>query len=671
MQQKYKVVIPQDKVQEILENARVEEVVGEFVSLKKRGVNMIGNCPFHNEKTPSFTVSPVKGIYKCFGCGASGNAVNFVMQHEHYTYPEALRWLAKKYNVEVLEAEQTPEEIKTMGERESLMNLSAFAQKYFSETIYHNEDAKAIAYSYLIERGITDASIKKFELGYCLDKHHAFTEYATKHAYKSKYLVDSGLSSQKGDQIYDKFRGRVLFPIHNLSGRVIGFGGRILTNEKNRPKYLNSPESLIYNKSKVLYGIFFAKNSISRSDNCYLVEGYTDVISMHQAGIENVVASSGTSLTVDQVKLIKRYTPNITILYDGDPAGIKASFRGIDMILEEGMNVKVVLFPEGEDPDSYARNHPSSETQKYIQDSAVDFIKFKSSILLKDSGNDPIKRAGLTRDILNSVSLIPDLLTRSVYVKECSQLLEINEDTLFTELNKILDTKQNKQKPSRFAPEPPPEDLFFPPEEEEGKVVRIEPKGKIETPKHEEEAIRFLISYGTYILSLPAQDEFGKEITADISVAEYMLGEFLEDEIVISAPEIAKIYAEYVGEFNKGTIPSEKFFLNHPDPDISKVVIQLLFEKETLLEGWNSKGIFINTEKDDLRKTIDRFLLSYKSFYLKQNIRELEAKLKNINGHLKEPNNINIMMEILSELTTLKEIHGEINKKLDRSTPSN
>ncbi len=668
-------MIPQDKVHEIVESARVEEVVGEFVSLKKRGVNMIGNCPFHNEKTPSFTVSPAKGIYKCFGCGASGNSVNFVMNHEHYTYPEALRWLAKKYNIEVAEEERSPEELKAMGERESLMNLSAFAQKHFSENLYYNEDAKAIAYSYLIERGITDASIKKFEIGYCLDKHHAFTEHATKNGYKTKYLVDSGLSSQKGEQVYDKFRGRVLFPIHNLSGRVIGFGGRILTNEKNRPKYLNSPESIIYNKSKVLYGIFHAKNSIIRNDNCYLVEGYTDVISMHQAGIENVVASSGTSLTVDQVKLIKRYTPNITILYDGDPAGIKASFRGIDMILEEGMNVKVVLFPEGEDPDSYARNHPSSQTQKYIDDSAVDFIKFKSSILLKDSAGDPIKRASLTRDILNSVALIPDLLTRTEYIKECSQLLQIAESTLNTELTKILGDKLAKSnKSNRFSqePPPPPDDLFMPPEmEDEGVVRRMEPKATGETPKHEEEAIRFLISYGTYLLELPAEDELGREIKVEISLAEYILREFQEDEIEFHTPKLAKIYSEFVNEYNRGVIPEEKYFLNHPDTEISKLVIQLLFEKESILDGWEAKGIYIGTEADNLKKTIDRFLLSYKSYFLRKQIKDLEAKLKEINNNLQDPNNVNLMLQILSELTSLKDVHSEINRGLERNTPAN
>jgi len=378
-------LIKPETKQTIFETARIDEVVGDFVSLKKRGVNLIGLCPFHDEKTPSFTVSPAKGIYKCFGCGKGGNAVNFIMEHEHYSYPEALKYLAKKYGIEIIEEKQTAEQLQALDEKESLFNVTAFAQKYFSDNLFNKDEGKAIGLSYFkSKRNYNEATIKKFELGYCIDKWADFTEHATKNAYKLKHLVKSGLTVAKNDNHFDRFAARVMFPIHNLTGKVIGFGGRILSSEKSKAKYVNSPESEIYNKSKVLYGIYFSKNSIINKDNCLLVEGYTDVISLHQAGIENVVSSSGTSLTKDQIKLITRYSKNITILYDGDPAGIKASFRGIDMILEEGLNVRIVLFPDGEDPDSYAMNHSSSEVEKFLNDNAVDFITFKTrqSILI-------------------------------------------------------------------------------------------------------------------------------------------------------------------------------------------------------------------------------------------------------------------------------------------------
>jgi DNA primase len=387
-------LIPKDTIQTIIETARIEEVVGEFVHLRKRGVNYVGLCPFHNEKTPSFTVSPAKGIYKCFGCGKAGNSVNFIMEHEHYTYPEALKFLAKKYNIEVEEEEQTPEQIQQLNERESLYAVTEFARKFFTEQLLNTDEGKSIGLSYFKERDFTDKTIDEFQLGYSPDRWDAFTKAAKENGYEKQFLVKTGLTIDKDGKHFDRFRARVIFPIHNLTGRVIGFGGRILKKDDKKAKYVNSPESEIYNKSKVLYGIYFAKNEIIKKDNCFLVEGYTDVISLFQAGIKNVVASSGTSLTTGQIRLIKRYTPNITILYDGDAAGLKASFRGIDMILEQGMNVKVVLFPEGEDPDSYARTHRSVEVEDYITSQAKDFIRFKTSVLLEETQNDPVKKAG-------------------------------------------------------------------------------------------------------------------------------------------------------------------------------------------------------------------------------------------------------------------------------------
>lgn len=431
-------MIPKHTIDQIFEAAIIEDVVGEFVVLKKRGVNLLGNCPFHNEKTPSFTVSPAKGIYKCFGCGKAGNSINFIMDHEHYTYPEALRYLANKYQIEIEELEETDEQKQAANEKESLFIVSNFAASYFQKQLHETQEGKSIGLSYFVERGFREDIIKKFQLGYNPDSWEAFTGEALQQGYKLEFLEKSGLTIVKEEKHFDRFKGRVMFPIHNLSGRVLGFGGRILKTDPKAAKYVNSPESEIYHKSNVLYGIYFAKKDIIAKDNCYLVEGYTDVISLHQAGVENVVASSGTSLTEGQIRLISRFTNNITILYDGDAAGLKASFRGIDMILQEGLNVRVVLFPEGEDPDSFAKNNSSADLTKYITDQAQDFIRFKTSVLLKEVGTDPIKRAELIKDIVASISIIPDQIKRSVYIKECSSLLDIQENALINETNKLL-----------------------------------------------------------------------------------------------------------------------------------------------------------------------------------------------------------------------------------------
>ena len=453
-------MITPDTIDKIMDATRVEEVVGEFVNLKKRGVNLIGLCPFHNEKTPSFNVNPARGIFKCFGCGKGGNAVNFLMEHEHYTYPEALKFLANKYGIEIEEEKPSPELQQAMDEKESLFNLSAFAQKYFEDTLHHTEEGKAIGMTYLKERGFSLETIKKFGLGYSLNEWDALILHAKKNGYKKEYLLKTSLAKEKDHQLFDTFRGRVIFPIHNLSGRVLGFGARILTNEKNKPKYINTAESDIYHKSKVLYGLFFAKSAVSRNDNCYLVEGYTDVISMHQAGIENLIASSGTSLTTEQIKLIKRYTSNITLLFDGDPAGIKAAFRGIDMILEEGMNVRLVLFPDGEDPDSYARKYRPVEVKDFIEGNALDFISFKTNLLLGETKNDPIRKAGLIKEIAQTISLIPEPIARTLYIQQCSELMEIDERLLVAEVNKLRRQKFSREQKTDTSQEvsgPPPE----------------------------------------------------------------------------------------------------------------------------------------------------------------------------------------------------------------------
>ena len=425
-------MIDQHTIDRIIAAADVVDVVKDFVSLKKRGVNFLGLCPFHNEKTPSFTVSPSKGIYKCFGCGKGGNVVNFIMDHEQLSYVEALKFLAKKYNIEVEERELTPEDIRQRNEHESLMVVTSWAQRYFTDTLQKHTEGKSVGLSYLRERGIRDDIIEKFQLGYCLSQFDAMTQAALRDGYKLEFLSKSGLSIERNEgNPFDRFHGRIIFPIHSLSGRVVGFGGRIMTADKKAAKYLNSPESEIYHKSQILYGIFHAKKSITQQNKCFLVEGYTDVISLHQAGVENVVASSGTALTPDQIRLIKRFTPNITVIYDGDPAGIKASLRGIDLILEEGLNVKVVLMPEGEDPDSFARAHNSTEVLNFIAENETDFIHFKTKLLLESAKSDPIQRANLITDIVKTIAVIPDHIIRTVYLKECTKILDIDEAVLY------------------------------------------------------------------------------------------------------------------------------------------------------------------------------------------------------------------------------------------------
>ena len=436
--------IPRETVEQILQAAHIEEVVGEFVTLKKRGSNMWGNCPFHNEKTPSFSVNPARNIFKCFGCGKAGDSAKFLMEHEHFSYPEALRYLAKKYNIKIEEKEQTAEEIMQQSIREKMFNINEFADKYFVDTLWNTDEGKTIGLQYFRERGYFDPIIQKFHLGYSPAQWDAFTEHAKKNGYSDELLEQIGLSIKGQKGLYDRYHGRVMFPIHSLTGRVIGFGGRILTNDKKSPKYQNSPESEIYDKKQTLYGIYFAKNAIARQDECILVEGYFDVLRMHQIGIENVVASSGTSLTMEQIRLVKRYTKNITMLYDGDAAGIHAALRGTDMILSEGMNVRVVVLPPEHDPDTFGKEFSVEYVSNYLKDNAKDFVRFKTELLLKDAQNDPIKRGQVIRDIVETISVIPDSIFRITYVKECSRLLDMPEQTLTNELNKILRVKFKK-----------------------------------------------------------------------------------------------------------------------------------------------------------------------------------------------------------------------------------
>lgn len=653
-------MINQTTINDILDAAIIEDIVGEFVSLKKRGVNYLGLCPFHNEKTPSFTVSPAKGIYKCFGCGASGNSVKFLMEHEHFSYPEALKFIASKYNIEVEEEELSPEQKESQNLRESLYIVNKFATDYFKNELHNTNQGKAIGLSYFIERGFREDIIEKFELGYSPDEWDAFTNNALKEGHKLDYLEKSGLTIVKENKQFDRFKGRVMFPIHNLSGRVLGFGGRILNSNAKAAKYLNSPESEIYNKSKVLYGIYFAKKAIIQNDNCFLVEGYTDVISMFQAGIENVVSSSGTSLTEGQIRLIKRFTQNITILYDGDEAGLKASFRGIDMILQEGLNVKVVLFPDGEDPDSYAKKVSTEELNKYIAENAEDFIRFKTHVLIKDVGNDPIKRAELIKAIVESIAVIPDQIKRSVYTKECSNLLDISEQALINETNKILRKEYSKQLKQTTTQE-----NYISPSQE---LEKESPKDSAEktTTHWELEVIRLLLNYGDLSIEFeiePEEKENNTEEEENIvkeNIAVYIISNLVDDDISFSNAvyqEILNIYVEYL---NKEEIPKPTVFTNHTNNKISEVAISLFSEKYDLSHNWEKKhNIYVKKESDLLKKGVINTIHSLKLAKLDKLIFENQEKLKSCTDELE-------LLNLVKEQHILQNIKIKIADRLGR-----
>jgi len=643
-------LIPKQTIDEIFEAAIIEDVVGEFVPLKKRGANFLGNCPFHNEKTPSFTVSPAKGIYKCFGCGKAGNSVNFIMEHEHYSYPEALRFLARKYNIEIEEQEQSLEQKEAANELESLYIVSNYAANYFKKQLHETDEGKAIGLSYFLERGFREDIIEKFQLGYNPNAWSDFTDAAEKEGYKLSYLEKTGLTIIKGDKKIDRFKGRVIFPIHNLSGRVLGFGGRILKTEEKAAKYVNSPESEIYNKSKVLYGIYTAKKAITQEDTCYLVEGYTDVISLYQAGVENVVASSGTSLTEGQIRLIKRFTENVTILYDGDAAGLKASFRGIDMILKEGMNVRVVLFPQGEDPDSYAKNHTSEELKTYITTNAQDFIRFKTSVLIKEVGDDPIKKAELIKDIVNSISNIPDQIKRSVYTKECSSLLEISEQALINETNKIL-----RKNFSNHTNQPISEiEIDYEVENQEKKENVVD-----ELMHWERETIRLLITFGEEMIKVDAIDENEETVSKEISVAFYMISSINSDNIKFENATYQKIADFYTEKINNEEMPTHQHFINHSDSDISQLAINIFTNQYELSPNWEKHKIYPITEDKQLKKAIFNTLFAFKKSKLRRLIIENQEKIKNESSQ-------EILNQLIQEQINLKKIDQQLATKLGR-----
>ncbi len=610
-------MIDRDTIDRIFDTADIVEVISDFVSLKRSGQNFKGLSPFTNEKTPSFLVSPAKGIFKDFSSGKGGNVVGFLMEHEKLTYPEALRYLAKKYNIEISEQEPTPEEIQQRNERESLLIISGWAQKYFTNILQNTPEGQSVGMAYFRERGFHDDIIRKFQLGYSPEQKDALTNEALKEGYKLDYLVKTGLTIQKDDYKADRFRGRIIFPIHGLTGNVTGFGGRILKSDAKMAKYLNSPESDIYQKSRILYGLYYAKQAIVKQEKCFLVEGYTDVLGLHQAGIENVVSSSGTALTNDQIRLIKRFTSNVTIIYDGDEAGIKASMRGIDMVLEEGLNIKVVPLPEGEDPDSFSKKLSASEFQEYIKENEKDFISFKTRLLMRDMEQDPVGKAGLINDVIRSISVIPDTVMRSVYIKESARMLDIEERILYSQVYRLRKkkaedryNKESRQEEIRIQSTPLPSFI---------KEIYSELQEKL--------LVRFLLQYGNERLYEIQDEHAGNEY---ISVAEYVVNEILNDELEFKNLLYRQIFEEVNNLIQKGEVIEIKYFVHHEDPRISQLAVDLLSSPYSLSKVHSRKGAMVEAEDMLLKKNVPKALIEYKRKILEVAQREKEEQIREV-----------------------------------------
>ena len=624
-----KKMISQNTIETVFETARVEEVIGDFVQLKRAGSNLKGLSPFSNEKSPSFMVSPVKQIWKDFSSGKGGNAVTFLMEHEHFSYPEAIRYLAKKYNIEIEETEISDDAKAEANEKESMYLVSEFARNYFHSTLLNTDEGKAIGYSYFKERGFTKDTIEKFGLGYSPETWDAFTMEALGKGYKLEYLEKTGLTIVKDDKQFDRFKGRVMFPIQSMSGRVLGFGGRILTNDKKAAKYLNSPESEIYHKSKVLYGIYHAKQAIAKLDNCFLVEGYTDVIQLHQAGIENVVASSGTALTPDQIRLVNRLTKNITVLFDGDAAGLRASIRGIDLILEEGMNVKVCTFPDGEDPDSFAKKTPYDELVAYLNDNAMDFIQFKASLLMKEAKNDPIKKAELIRDMVTSVSKIPDKIKREIYIQECSRIMDISEDVLFNTLAQLVQ-KDIHEAGKKLKTE-----------QKAFEVVRPETNPEMVTKvdvlyELERKIIEILLLYGTVeeefedVLLKANEDGEAVEVKEmnTYKVYQRIYLSLQEDEVELAHPLFRAIYNDLINYFHQHETFELEQYLMRLEPELAQEVTHILMEEEReLLHNWEAQQIIVKQKNQTVSQYVSETILTLRWFLVDKIINELKNAL--------------------------------------------
>lgn len=640
-------MISKETVARILDTVRIEEVVGDFVTLKKRGSNLLGLCPFHNEKTPSFNVSPTRNIYKCFGCGKAGNAVSFVMEHEHYSFPEALKYLASKYGIEIEESGDEQQDRQAELERESHFIVNQFAQEFYTDYLFDSDHGRAVGLTYFTERGFTEQIIRKFQLGLAPEEWDTFLKAAAAKGYSREILLKAGLITEKKNEntgeekAYDRFRNRTIFPIHNLTGKVIAFGARILKPDPKAPKYLNSPETEIYHKSKILYGIFFAKKSIIEKDECFLTEGYTDVISLHLEGIENVVASSGTSLTVEQIRLIARYTKNITILYDGDAAGIKASLRGIDLILEQGLNVRVVLFPDGEDPDSYARNHSQSEIHEFIRTGKKDFITFKTGLLLNDAGNDPLSRAALIREVVESISKVPDSISREMYVRQCSALLQVTEQTLIFEINKI----RRKQIEKTIERDGKQEAEIIIPDEFKAEQEITDSHSSI---WQESEIIRLMINYFDEQISIP------KHTTAGFKEYQFRTGEFvltqLQADQIEFEDELLNRMFKLISQYGAGFQPS--LLVSHEDQQIRETATDMMTDRYGLAQWKKWTGIEVKTEKEVLSRQVMSAVYMIKT-------RKLMALIREVNQKIKEASETEIE-DLLKERMELEEMKREL-----------
>ena len=641
---------------------RVEEVIGDFVQLKRAGSNYKGLSPFSNERTPSFMVSPVKQIWKDFSSGKGGNAIAFLMEHEHFTYPEAIRYLAKKYHIDIEETEQSTEEKAQADERESLYIVSEYAQQYFQDTLFNTEAGKAIGMTYFKERGFTEETIQKFRLGFSPDEWTAFTDNALAKGYQLEFLEKTGLTIVNGDRKFDRFKGRVMFPIHSMSGRVLGFGGRILTNDKKQAKYLNSPESEIYHKSKVLYGIFFAKQAIAKADNCYLVEGYTDVIQMHQKGIENVVASSGTALTQDQIRLIHRLTPNITVLYDGDAAGLRASIRGVDLILEQGMNVKVCTFPDGDDPDSFARKTAYEDLVLYLENNATDFIRFKASLLMQEAQNDPIKKAETIRDMVESISKIPDLIKREVYVRECATIMDISEQVLFSTLAQILKKDfyegQKVERKQKSAMQ-----VVQTPEEAQKRTVN-----RLEVLEYD--LIKNLLLYGNreYVFTdtILVEEEDGtlkeQQIQQTLKIYEKIFLELQEDEIELANPDFKQIYELLMGKLSENPNYDVNRIANELPIELSEKVSGMLLDDENnQLHDWSKRDIVPKAKDAHLETIVGDIILNIRSLLVHHLIQSLTQQMAQANEEEKKELLENVMNYIQLQKLLAKRLNIVVN----------
>ena len=657
-------MIDQETIQRIMDAARIEEVIGDFVSLKKRGANHIGCCPFHNEKTPSFYVSPSKGIFKCFGCGEAGDVVKFLMKHEHYTYPEALRWLAQKYNIEIHE-EQTEEQKERQNERDALFHVSEFAQKYFADLLYNDEMGRAVGLSYFHSRGLSDEVIKNFGLGYCLDEWSNFTDHARKNGYSDAVLEKTGLTifKEESKKAYDRFRGRVMFPIYSISGRVLGFSGRVLSSEKQAAKYVNSPDSDIYNKSRILYGLYQARSAISKTNKCYLVEGNIDVISMHQSGVENTVASCGTSLTTEQIRLIKRYTPNVTVLYDGDSAGIKAALRAVNLLFAEGMHVRCVLFPDGEDPDSYAQKYGSSALQDYLATHEDNFVIFKTRVLLDGVKNDPIRKAELVKETIDTIALVPDLIERTEYIAQCAHLLDVPEEALASELAKALnrnrlksyEEEKKEQTPQNIQNTPITPDTPTTPE------PTPNPPAKLSLPVDpaERHLIQLLLNHGNQTLSqtFTADDGTSQEYT--YTVAQAIVSELQTDELSFTDPLCQRIFDYFVNALAQEQVPDASYFITVDDEALRSFAISLMLDTFRISDTWRQKQVFVPTLEDNIQTDLSETILSFKLKCVADRIADNARRFREVKDDEQ-------MMLLLAEKKQLIDLRRQIGQALHR-----